>query len=124
MKVSDLSGALLDYWVAKVEGITARVNVVNETNIPWCIATHANWHGDKFFRPSSDWSDGGPIIERLDEVIFIRSDGLIYCTLGRMKGQLGTSTKSGETKLIAAMRAYVGLVYGREVPDETVTEKG
>lgn len=101
MKTSELTGALLDYWVATAEGFIGHINK------------------DGFFRespegrqgeywpycPSSDWEDGGPIIER-EQITIDWNDG---CFAG--------GTQWGETALIAAMRAYVASKYGGEVPD-------
>lgn len=46
MKVSDLAGSQLDFWVAKAEGVEASVDI------------HLK------FMPSTDWAQGGPIIDR------------------------------------------------------------
>ena len=53
MKVSQLKDELLDYWVAKADGVT-EVHVVDAH----CVVDHVRWE------PSVDWAQGGPIIER------------------------------------------------------------
>jgi hypothetical protein len=75
-------------------------------------------HGDDefHFAPSTDWAQGGPIIER--ERIELRGDGdegwIAYDNLN--------PTQKGPTPLIAAMRCYVASKLGEEVevPDEVL----
>lgn len=59
MKVTRLDGALLDFWVAKSENLKLLPNQPEEGG----MVDHGSgyWH-PSFFRPSSDWSQGGPII--------------------------------------------------------------
>ena len=106
-KVSDLTGAELDYAVALAEGCVY--------GLPGTI--HA-------FSPSTKWSHGGPIIER--EEIGIKRKA--PCSQGRQweaspsitaKGA-GGHYGYGPTPLIAAMRCYVASRLGDtvEIPDE------
>lgn len=65
------------------------------------------------YSPSTDWSQGGPIIERegIDPDPMIGDDGkpeYWACFLGN-------STSHGSTLLIAAMRCYVASRFGEEV---------
>ncbi len=59
MRVTSLDGALLDFWVAKSE------NLQLLPAIPENEQTRLNesgyWHPSTY-HPSSDWSQGGPII--------------------------------------------------------------
>ena len=57
MKVSELSGADLDYWVAVAEGET--IHEVHNGVV--YIKTKHGWAG---YMPSTDWLRAGPIIER------------------------------------------------------------
>jgi hypothetical protein len=102
MKTSELTGAALDWAVAKCEeGIWDKP-----------IA-----HGF-IYRPSSAWSQGGPIIER--EGITV-SDGSPVTGLEWMACDRGsTHIQHGPTYLIAAMRCYVASKLGDEVnvPEE------
>ena len=74
------------------------------------------WCG--WWYPSTDWAQGGPIIER--EVICIGS-GMDASTWYANKG-CGQHHRFGPTPLIAAMRCYVASKLGAEVevPDELV----
>lgn len=104
MKVSELEGAELDYWVAKAKG---KINADN-----WNL--WRNLRCGEEYNPSSDWDIGGPIIE--DEQITVQ------CTLNcppvwratsrRLKGN-----QAGDTPLIAAMRAFVASKFGDEVKE-------
>lgn len=71
MRVAELERANLDYWVAKALGWDAMLTKAEvfvahgETfrSAPFCIAGERGKLGDEF-RPSTQWSKGGPIIER------------------------------------------------------------
>lgn len=98
MKTSELTGAALDWAVANCEGLIKGLE-----------------HG---YAPSSNWAQGGPIIDRnwisianLDEkwaaeIADDVPDGYVHV--------------QGETALIAAMRCYVTCMMGEEieVPEE------
>jgi hypothetical protein len=60
MKTSELTGALLDYWVARAEGLNPAAV------IDYGREVYAENYGKGFevSRYSTDWSQGGPIIER------------------------------------------------------------
>ena len=98
MKVSEATGVSLDWMVAKCEG--------NE------IAIRKGYLWIPTERYSTDWSQGGPIIER--EKIG---------SLWEARNVWSASTKwydpsevfYGKTKLIAAMRCYVASKLGEEV---------
>lgn len=108
MKVSELQGAALDWVVAKAEGFTA--------NQAWTHGKVALWKGKACkYSPSTDWSQGGPIIER--EYIQLEIDLAWVAT--RIEGS-SVSEEHGPTPLIAAMRCYVASRLGDEVtiPEE------
>ena len=88
VKTSELTGAALDWAVAKCEGITLGVVY--------------------YFQPSTNWSQGGPIIER--ERITV---------IAMPNGTWATSTPLHSfhhpTPLIAAMRCYVASKLGVEI---------
>jgi hypothetical protein len=127
MKVSELSGPLLDLWVARAEGLD-RPYISNGRC--WDHKSSGlHYEGDGVahmatFEPSSDWEQGGEIIER--EMIELRhfNDGWCANIKNQSMHFYGTdySTLSSgnriNTPLIAAMRAYVASKYGDEVPDE------
>lgn len=59
MKVTRLDGALLDFWVAKSEDL----ELLPEPPAEGCVLEYGSgfWH-PSLFHPSSNWSQGGPII--------------------------------------------------------------
>ncbi|WP_175878897.1 phage protein NinX family protein [Burkholderia sp. BCC0097] len=122
MKVLKLTGALLDYWVARAEGIEAErlsVRLTPEVVEDACI------RDDIFkFNPSESWTLGGPIIERAHigfaQMFFRGPPGgwTAYVNArGTVVGLDGDFDADGPTQLIAAMRAYVASKFGNEVPD-------
>jgi hypothetical protein len=103
MKTSELTGAALDWAVAEIEWIAHD----SETNV--LMVTVGDDNGWKF-KPSSDWSQGGPIIEREKMRMAYNFDEHIWeagwdC---HVKGW-------GDTPLIAAMRCFVASKLGDEV---------
>ncbi|HDR9036106.1 TPA: DUF2591 family protein [Burkholderia vietnamiensis] len=124
MKVSELEGPLLDFWVARAEG-----NLGHGSTCPQdAVVEHYGYGGEVEFRsslcnwtPSTDWDDGGPIIDRVPFGIFERVDGGwgagIYRKQPGMR-DLCVSYQTGDMLLIAAMRAYVASKFGDEVPDQ------
>ncbi|MEO5344139.1 MAG: DUF2591 domain-containing protein, partial [Gammaproteobacteria bacterium SHHR-1] len=112
--VAALSGPVLDWAVAEVEGITCHTSagcVLTDRII--CDNDGLEWEEE--YSPSTDWSQGGPIIER--EVIWLTTTG----TFGPpWKAEMQNATAYGPTPLIAAMRAYVLEKWGDElyVPNE------
>ena len=94
IKTSELTGAALDWMVCVCEGESP----------------------SRYTRYSTDWAQGGPIIE--EQEICINSQPLLahpwVATI------YGSAQASGSSPLIAAMRCYVASRLGDEVdvPDE------
>jgi hypothetical protein len=109
MKTSELTGFALDWAVAKCEGVELYSGP--RDNNP---AYKANWvrrkHGD-LYQPSTDWSQGGPIIER--EKIATNYSAKRNCWFA--ENFLETCAEAGDTPLEAAMRCYVASKLGDEV---------
>ena len=91
MKTSELTGAALDWAVARCEGGVGE----NQLLGAW-------------YAPSTDWAQGGPIIER--EKITLEWTGENWCAYIRHDEE-----EFGTTPLIAAMRCYVASKLGDEV---------
>lgn len=127
VKVTKLTGAALDWAVAKCEGFTTEYEEdrkdfwINRTNDSSLFLPPFGYLKDVFY-PSSDWSQGGPIIERegvnlkqwqrawTAELEFLLDDDAHY--------RYGKA--AGPTPLIASMRCYVASKLGNsvDVPDE------
>ena len=126
--VSEIQGGQLDAAVAMAEGMKfVLVQHLPDKPGPYrCVL----FHGLTDFAPSSDWSHGGPIIER--ERIALQFYGqhwgaVPHDTAGfevpdldeRKHTQMGNGwcpvMADGETALVATMRAFVRMRLGDEV---------
>ena len=119
MKVADLLGVTLDYWVAKawMDGVSY-------------VTVDTSYVRDFDFHPSENWAQGGPIIERERiELLHYGQDG-INLAGNPWEAQIGCDAHyidqgpgdamGGPTPLVAAMRAYVASRLGDEVPDSAI----
>lgn len=116
VKVSEASGPVLDWMVAKCEGHEATIDGYG------CIIRRSNVI-DRF-EPSTNWGWGGPIIEReMRERGFDvwRTEAMQECAATYERG-LPDSYVFGPTPLVAAMRCFVASKLGDEVevPGELV----
>ena len=103
MKVSELEGVALDWAMAKCEGLLA----FGYRKTDRFIIELSDGEFEEFC-PSTDWAEGGPIIER--EKITIFQTGKDWM------GYIRHDTESfGPTPLIAAMRCYVASKLGEEI---------
>ncbi len=122
IKTAELTGAALDWAVAKIEGYDCLFD--DEVLGAWLVPQQGYLHDEKplsRFSPTTDWAQGGPIIER--------EGGTLWSTVAagwRYKAKYDYAndreglTTSGPTLLIAAMRGYVASHLGDEidVPEE------
>ena len=127
VRVSEATGIVLDYLVAKCEGYWATIKSGG------IVYTHpdGNWHSEENWSPSSKWVQGGPIIEREVYKVF-RNVGNSWTAMIKKKEPYFSPTyqldilvdkfisKSGPTALVASLRCYVYSKLGEEVevPDE------
>jgi hypothetical protein len=114
MKTSELTGAALDWAVAQIEWVAHD----SETNA--LMVTVGDDNGWKF-KPSTDWSQGGPIIEREGiSVEYNRAEFTWLWTAYKLGDPHEDNPEGGPTPLIAAMRCYVASKLGDdvEIPDE------
>jgi hypothetical protein len=109
VKTTELTRAALNWAVAKCEGMVP--------NTPF-IASNKEYT----FKPSTDWAQGGPIIER--EGISVATDDVEPWCGFIEDDEINTLFFSGPTPLIAAMRCYVASKLGDEieVPNELFRE--
>ena len=110
IKTEDLIGPALDWAVAVVEGLTEENGWSAVEIFKAARAGGLYWH-------STDWSQGGPIIER--EHISTEWSSLWDCWTARDLRNAAFSFM-GPTPLIVAMRSFVASRLGEEVevPDE------
>lgn len=120
IKTSELTGAALDWAVAKCEDETDVLFAYRQygkllVRQAGCHETHdSEWP----YEPSTDWAQGGPIIER--ECIQLVHDGSSKLGCARGGKYPNFVEVVGPTPLIAAMRCYVASKLGDEVeiPEE------
>jgi len=108
MKTSELTGAALDWAVAKCEG------AINGDDLDIGFILEGG------YSPSTDWAQGGPIIEREGIDICTDTYGGWIATL-ITDWEEGTFVQGeGDTCLIAAMRCYVASKLGDtvDIPQE------
>ena len=117
MKTNELTGAALDWAVAKCNGHVDDETIIRRLEPDeegWCIAY------------STDWAQAGPIIER--EKITVQTDPTdaepkgwsAYHRENLFLDDGSDHWQSGPTPLIAAMRCFVAACLGDEVdvPEE------
>jgi hypothetical protein len=125
MKTADLTGAELDYWVAKAEGLPCVLE--SYMTLPprpiacWLLRENGRpCFADGPYEPSTKWKVGGPIIEH----------GRIAIELWEGEGERAWAARPeycdeyaidegriwGKTPLIAAMRVFVAATFGDETP--------
>lgn len=138
LKVSELIGAQLDYWVARAEGVPAEqleIRQIQRSSPPEFHCVRVWNHHDFIIGPdilalpySTSWHHAGPIIEA--EKILLLYYGSGQFSIGApspWEAQIGSDTHyvdqypgdavGGPTPLVAAMRAYVFAKFGEEVPE-------
>lgn len=107
IKTTDLIGPALD-WAVGIAGHPSSAKLL------WRLMTTGNW------KPSTDWAQGGPIIEREEINLEIHSDGHTRASFYRMRLTHDGRAKHyhhqhGPTPLVAAMRCYCYSKLGDEV---------
>lgn len=116
VKTSELAGAALDWAVAKCdEASVSYENIQFGGKALGMIYDHPDGYCAKY-SPSSNWLQGGPIIERERfDISPDRGSELWLCwSIGNVQ------CSSGNTPLQAAMRCYVASKLGDvvEIPEE------
>lgn len=121
MKTSELTGNALDWAVAKCEGHDAELNYDEVVSFKLVL-------GDEYrlvWKPSTDWAQGGVIIER--ECISIEhcwSDDEESPAMWQATYTNSLTEEQGATPLVAAMRCYVASKLGDEIEIPTELMKG
>ncbi|NBW21377.1 MAG: DUF2591 domain-containing protein [Caulobacteraceae bacterium] len=122
MKTSELTGAALDWAVAKCEGYTGLHKIAGRMPHEPQLGIYPprKEYGVMDLSElsySTDWAQGGPIIEREGIELLCENIGVRWVAIP----QKGPEWR-GSTPLIAAMRCYVASKLGDEV--EIPTELG
>lgn len=117
MKVSELEGALLDYWVARAEGIPEselEIRLIpipeNRHLAPGGLICTRNYHESVDY--STDWSIGGPLLDKYTfSICAYENEFEAYCDNGE---KWSDGAYAGKV-LIAICRALVQMKFGDEV---------
>ena len=133
VKTGELTGAALDWAVAKAQGRTPTLNMNSHGRVwhGWWLATGGEY--ERMPNYSNDWACAGPILEREITKVFRNVGGtwsaMILKDVPIPPEDRGTSLAltrraqwngAGPTALIAAMRCFCCSKLGSEieVPDE------
>lgn len=113
IKTMELTGAALDWAVAKCEGLFC----FGYRSDGERFAVENNDGGVEGFMPSTNWAQGGPIIERWVSDLSQRGEWYAQIQINDVPEY---AQATGPTPLVAAMRCYVASQLGDEVeiPDE------
>ncbi|HET8689268.1 MAG TPA: DUF2591 domain-containing protein [Methanosarcina sp.] len=127
IKTSELTGAALSWAVAKCEGHTIRKDpMAFGDGSYWIWEETASGLGGvlieksvymrvgRQYDPTSNWSQGGPIIEREKISIGTALDSG-YWLATNSQHPSGRYNQNGPTPLIAALRCYVSSKLGDEI---------
>jgi hypothetical protein len=95
MKTAELSGAALDWAVSQAEGNGGVWYESDKDAVP--------------FTPSTNWAQGGLIIER-EKIDILYQEEFCWLAVG-----LSMTEAQGQTPLVAAMRCYVASKLGGEI---------
>ena len=128
VNVSELEGVALDWAVAKVEGMEVVIHDPSTTRFDIRGGIHCSrWgctfgpkssqHETKEYSPSTDWSQGGPLIEK--QGIWLSDDAIDEPKGPWVASVYGAHMQYAKTPLIAACRAIVAAHFGDtvEVPE-------
>jgi hypothetical protein len=108
IKTATLIGPQLDWAVAKWEG---KNGILHDDGITRCIVIAAPSGVYKgTWKPTANWSQGGPIIEREGISVIFHDNGA--WTASNSNGKV---CEEGVTSSIAAMRCFVASKLGDEV---------
>ena len=125
MKVSELTGAQLDYWTARAEGVPAEYLTIRQVQRSMDYhVVHAAHEGGVLIgnavvvlRYSTDWAQGGPLIAKY------HVDLLDQWNMGMPAGWKAETVHGnayGDTPLQAICRAVVRAAFGDYVEEVSV----
>jgi hypothetical protein len=117
MKVADLDGTVLDYWVAR--SLHDFVREIYFTDSGDTVAIRGNDHGRPWegrFTPSSSWETAAVVLERAQRFEVRENDrrGVAHC-IAQFEGGEGAVEGRGESLRVALLRAFVQSRFGETV---------
>lgn len=120
MKVSELIGVELDYWVARAQGLRAEIvdgrAIAERVRIGFLDGSGPYRSICGSYQPSTRWDVGGELIERerITVTPVYRGDGW-GAYIRNCCYESDDPDQIGPTPLVAAMRAFVARKFGDEV---------
>ena len=117
IKTTELADAALDWAVCEATGLLAAYpRARKDFALQWSST------GNQHLHPSTDWSQGGPIIER--EGITVSKTAHGFWEAYKRPASATENYQVDSAALIAAMRCYVATKLGEEVeiPNELIGE--
>ena len=121
MKVSELEGTRLDFWVARADGYGESFI----DGLDGCCYLNEQRYADScMFMPSTNWQQGGELIEKYEIDIAFgmgtpKYEGMVTALKHDVPNPdfYNHGMWFGKTPLIAAMRCIVASVYGDEIKE-------
>lgn len=129
IKTSELTGAHLDYWTARAEGIPAEqltIRRVQRSTDTHCVRLRAAPWQSKALREavavrySTDWAQGGPLIEKHGLDVVREDDGEWFAQKVYDFETDEHPCACGSSPLQAICRAVVRAAFGDEVEEVAV----
>ena len=121
IKVSNTTNIQLDWLAAKCEGLEVLI-LIDPIEVSLTTVQDHLKYGGWVFKPSTNWLQGGQIIDRADIDTFNTATDLGFKAVLVLNHDFPEVyfQQYGPTKLIAAMRCYVASKLGEEVevPEE------
>jgi len=118
MKTNELTGAALDWAVAKCDGHKVFIKHA-PLQVMYTPERKRSWY---IYRPSTNWAQGGPIIEREGIELLCNVSAVQAAAFKDANPEWFACPKHGRsdhwhgtTPLIAAMRCYVASKLGDEI---------
>ena len=128
IKTSNLTGAALDWAVAKCEKLNPVLEYTTCTRRIYIVAyvicaLTGDIEGEEDYSPSTNWAQGGSILTnaRISRTIDHSGQWIAYWTDGYTEGDEGKlHMQCDRSELVAGLRCYVAMKLGDEVeiPDE------
>jgi hypothetical protein len=111
MNVAQLTGALLDYWTAKAEGLSPELK--HACGADYCLV------GELEYRPSDNWHIAAPIAERQRYVTYprVRDDGKLEWLAESQMNPDFHGIMVDESPKVAICRLRVAEAFGYEVQE-------
>lgn len=116
IKVSELSGAALDWAVARVEAVQVSF-IDGEVATPELCMTALGDVYNPAYSPSTDWSQGGPLLSKYKITVGAdtgRNNRLVFWAYAGV-AEDGYPVTEGEDHLVSSMRAIIASMFGEEI---------